>query len=80
MLRELGDWDFLPIYAKIAEMLRSKIKSGDLKPGAQLPTEKELCRLYNVSRGTIQKALNLLVSEGIISRRRGIGSFVLIHL
>lgn len=76
MLRELGDWDFLPIYAKIAEMLRSEIKSGSLKPGAQLPTEEELCRLYNVSRGTIQKALNLLVSEGIISRRRGIGSFV----
>lgn len=76
MLRELGDWDFLPIYAKIAEMLRSEIKSGNLKPGTQLPTEEELCKLYNVSRGTIQKALNLLVSEGIISRRRGIGSFV----
>ncbi|MCX7795153.1 MAG: GntR family transcriptional regulator [bacterium] len=76
MLRELDDWDFLPIYAKIAEMLRNEIKSGKFKPGAKLPTEEELCRLYNVSRGTIQKALNLLVSEGIISRRRGMGSFV----
>ncbi|MBC7320576.1 GntR family transcriptional regulator, partial [bacterium] len=76
MLKELGDWDFLPIYAKIAETLRNEIKSGNFKPGDQLPTEGELCRLYNVSRGTIQKALNLLVSEGIISRRRGIGSFV----
>lgn len=76
MLKELGDWDFLPIYAKIAETLRNEIKNGNFKPGDQLPTEEELCRLYNVSRGTIQKALNLLVSEGIISRRRGIGSFV----
>ncbi len=79
MLKELGDWDLLPIYAKIAEMIREEIRNGNFKPGAQLPTEEELCRLYNVSRGTIQKALGLLVSEGIISRRRGIGSFVNNH-
>ncbi len=76
MLKGLGDWDLLPIYAKIAEMIREEIRNGCFKPGAQLPTEEELCRVYNVSRGTIQKALSLLVSERIITRKRGIGSFV----
>jgi DNA-binding LacI/PurR family transcriptional regulator len=76
MLKVLGDWDLLPIYAKIAETLREEIKNGTLKPGDQLPTEEELCNFYNVSRGTIRKALHTLESEGIISRRQGIGSFV----
>ncbi|MGC9064645.1 MAG: GntR family transcriptional regulator, partial [bacterium] len=76
MLKVLGDWDLLPIYAKIAETLREEIKNGTLKPGDQLPTEEELCNFYNVSRGTIRKALSLLESEGIISRRQGVGSFV----
>jgi DNA-binding LacI/PurR family transcriptional regulator len=76
MLKILGDWDLLPIYAKIAETLKEEIKNGDLKPGDQLPTEEELCSFYDVSRGTIRKALSLLESEGIISRRQGVGSFV----
>lgn len=76
MLKALGDWDLLPIYAKIAEAIREEINLGNLKPGDRIPTEEELCRIYNVSRGTIRKALHILEEDGIISRRQGIGSFV----
>lgn len=76
MLKALGNWDLLPIYAKIAEVLREEIEAGNFKPGDKLPTEEELCRIYNVSRGTVRKAFHILEGEGIIFRRQGIGSFV----
>lgn len=76
MLKALGDWDLLPIYAKIAEAIREEINIGNLKPGDRLPTEEELCRIYNVSRGTVRKALHILENDGTISRRQGVGSFV----
>jgi GntR family transcriptional regulator len=52
------------------------IESGALKPGQKLPTETALAELLPVSIGTIQRALGSLVSEGLVVRRRGAGSFV----
>ena len=52
------------------------IESGALKPGQKLPTETALAELLPVSIGTIQRALGSLVSEGLVNRRRGAGSFV----
>ena len=52
------------------------IESGALKPGQKLPTETALAEVLPVSIGTIQRALGSLVSEGLVVRRRGAGSFV----
>lgn len=52
------------------------IESGALKPGQKLPTETALAEQLPVSIGTIQRALGTLVSEGLVVRRRGAGSFV----
>lgn len=52
------------------------IESGALKPGQKLPTETAMAELLPVSIGTIQRALGSLVSEGLVVRRRGAGSFV----
>ena len=65
-----------PLYFQIQQKLRSKILNGELKPGDSLPTEAQLCIEYAVSRITVGKALETLVTEGVIHRRRGVGSFV----
>lgn len=66
----------LPMYQQIADDLRNKIKSGELPPGAQIPTETDLQKIYNASRTTIRDAIKRLVSLGIVQTRAGQGTFV----
>lgn len=66
----------VPLYYRIQSYLRAQIEGGRLEPGAPLPTEAKLCELFGVSRITVVKALDGLVSSGWIFRRRGVGSFV----
>lgn len=66
----------LPKYHQISELLRQKIASGNFNIGSQLPTELSLCKEYQVSRGTIRKAYDILESDGLIRREQGSGIFV----
>ncbi len=61
------------LYQQVASDLRRAIYSGDLGPGAQLPTEAHLQDKYGVSRNTVRLALGELVNEGLVTRapRRG---------
>ncbi|WP_195959376.1 GntR family transcriptional regulator [Clostridium saudiense] len=63
-------------YEKIAFDIKEDILSEKYKPNEQLPFEKELCEKYNVSKMTVKKALDLLVNDGLIIKRRGSGTFV----
>lgn len=63
-------------YSQVAEQLRTGILSGQLAPGMRLPTERELCTEYGVSRITIRQALSLLEDEQLITRRQGSGTYV----
>ena len=63
-------------YEKIAFDIKEDILSEKYKPNEQLPFEKELCEKYNVSKMTFKKALDLLVNDGLIIKRRGSGTFV----
>ena len=65
-----------PKYYQLYEKIRAQILSGQLQAQVQLPTEEELCTRYNVSRGTVRKAFDALVSEGLIRREQGRGNFV----
>lgn len=64
------------LYETIYHKILEKIRSGELKEGEKLPSEKELTELFGVSRITTQKAMNMLAGQGIIVRRPGLGSFV----
>lgn len=66
----------IPLYYQLAEMLREKIQSGELLPGAQLPSERELGETYNISRMTVRQALAYLIREGSLVARQGLGTFV----
>ena len=65
-----------PAHARIGERIRAAITSGALTQNARLPSSRTLARDFSVARNTVDEALNQLVAEGLIVRRRGAGSFV----
>lgn len=65
-----------PLSTVVAESLAGKIRSGSLAPGAQLPTEIELCAEYDVSRTVVREAVARLRSEGLVIPHQGRGMFV----
>jgi GntR family transcriptional regulator len=65
-----------PLYQQLAARLRAQIHSGELPPGAQMPTENDLMALYRASRNTVRGALNVLRTEGLVMSLQGRGSFV----
>jgi GntR family transcriptional regulator len=63
-------------YETIIEDVRKKIKTGIYQPNQKLPTETELGATYQASRITVKKAIDQLVLEGLVFKRRGAGTFV----
>jgi DNA-binding GntR family transcriptional regulator len=64
-------------YAQIADALRTRIVSGELAPGASLPSEAELGREFGVARTTVRRALAALERDGLIRALPGTGRVVL---
>lgn len=66
----------VPRYHRIAESLRERIQSGDLRPGARLDNQRQLARAFGVTLMTLRQALEVLERENLIARRHGLGTFV----
>ena len=64
------------IYLQIGEMIETDILRGILLEEEQVPSTNELARLYTINPATAAKGVNILVDEGILYKRRGIGMFV----
>ncbi|MFC6255224.1 PLP-dependent aminotransferase family protein [Secundilactobacillus hailunensis] len=64
------------LYVKVITLITNAINTGNLLPGQQLPAERKLAQMLTVNRSTIQRALNELVSNGLLSRKRGSGTWV----
>ena len=65
------------LYATIEETIAAEIAQGEYRPGDQLPTEDALLERFQVSRITVRRAIQNLVSRGLLEIRRGLGTFVL---
>ena len=63
-------------YQAIAADIQRSIEAGALRPNSKLPTVVELCEAYGVSKITIKRAIDLLTDKGLISSRRGSGTYV----
>jgi DNA-binding FadR family transcriptional regulator len=64
------------LYLQVAEQLAAPIRSGELKPGDALPSERELARRLAVSRPTIREAITTLEVMGLVEVRPGSGVYV----
>ena len=65
-----------PLPVMLAETIRQAILNGKLEPGERLPSEPDFAEQLGVSRTTLRDAVRILISEGALERRRGIGTFV----
>lgn len=64
------------IYVQIAEIIENDILLGNLKEEEQAPSTNQFAKVYQINPATAGKGLNLLVEEGILYKKRGIGMFV----
>jgi GntR family transcriptional regulator len=66
----------VPLYYQLETIFRNKIASGEWTVGSKIPNENDLAKDYGVCVVTVKQALSILVTEGIISRKRGVGTYV----
>ncbi len=66
----------VPLYVQIEEQLRKEIQNPEYKKGKKLPNEVDLSRQLGISRSTMRQAINKLVYEGLLIRKKGIGTVV----
>jgi GntR family transcriptional regulator len=74
-MRPLPD-ERLPRYQQLRDDLLQRVAAGEWAPGAAIHTEAELSQAYQVSTGTLRKAIDLLVADGVLTRSQGKGTFV----
>jgi GntR family transcriptional regulator len=65
-----------PYYMQVADALREEVIAGRVRPGDQLPSERELRERFRVSTMTVRAAIDQLRAEGLVISRQGAGSFV----
>lgn len=68
--------DALPPYLRVSANLREKILNGEMLPGEQLPSLDRISADYGISRATAQKAVHVLINEGLAVSRPRWGVFV----
>ena len=71
-----GSGNYINLYFDLYWNFKSQIILKDLPPGSKIPTIEELHKRYEVSHGTVRKAMELLEGEDLITRRPGLGTFV----
>ena len=70
---------FSPLYSQIKDLILQSLQSAEWKPGEMIPSEIVLAKRYQVSQGTVRKALDALTKDNHLTRRQGRGTFVATH-
>ncbi|MCL2588510.1 MAG: GntR family transcriptional regulator [Oscillospiraceae bacterium] len=73
---EIDKLGFTPVYRQIAANIKQYIETNSIKIGDMIPSERELCDAFEVSRMTVRQAIDLLVQEHVLVRQKGKGTFV----
>ena len=68
-----------PLYEEVKKKITTSLIEGKWGPGEAIPSEIELANTYNVSQGTVRKAIDELSAESILIRRQGKGTYVATH-
>lgn len=64
-----------PIYVQIAEGIEDEILKGNINEGEQVPSTNQFAGMFEINPATAAKGINMLVDEGILFKKRGIGMF-----
>ena len=70
---------FSPLYRQIKGLILRALEAGEWRPGEAIPSETELAARFNVSQGTVRKAIDEMAAENLVVRRQGKGTFVATH-
>lgn len=70
---------FSPLYRQIKGLILQALDNGEWRPGESIPSEVELAHRFNVSQGTVRKAIDEMAAENLLIRRQGKGTFVASH-
>ncbi|MEQ4206491.1 GntR family transcriptional regulator [Actinopolymorpha sp. B9G3] len=65
-----------PLFVQIAEQIADDIAEGNLAEGERVPSTNELAAYYRINPATAAKGINVLIDDGLLEKRRGIGMFV----
>jgi GntR family transcriptional regulator len=75
-IRLINPLDIVPKYFQLVNILRHNIEDGEWVPYQPIPSERELEKLYHVSRTTVREAIGILIRQGYLYREQGRGTFV----
>lgn len=70
---------FSPLYRQIKSLILQGLESGEWRPGEAIPSESDLATRFNVSQGTVRKAIDEMAAENLLIRKQGKGTFVASH-
>lgn len=74
-----GNLTFNPLYKEVKRRITRSLSAGEWQPGTAIPSESRLADRFNVSVGTIRKAIDELAAEKILLRQQGRGTYVATH-
>jgi GntR family transcriptional regulator len=70
---------YSPLYRQIRELMMKSLANGEWRPGEAIPSEPDLAMRFNVSQGTVRKAIDEMAADNLLVRRQGKGTFVASH-
>lgn len=70
---------FSPLYRQIKSLVIRGLETGEWRPGEAIPSEAELAQRFNVSQGTVRKAIDEMAAENLLVRKQGKGTYVASH-
>lgn len=70
---------FSPLYRQIKALILQALEAGEWRPGQVIPSEQELAARFNVSQGTVRKAIDEMAADNLLVRKQGKGTYVASH-
>ncbi len=72
----INKYSNVPLYSQLKHLIIKKIESGEYQGESKIPSEQELCELYDISRPTVRQAISELTNNGYLYKEKGKGTFV----
>jgi len=72
----INKYSNIPLYSQLKNLIIEKIESGEYPPESKIPSEQELCDLFDISRPTVRQAISELTNSGYLYKEKGKGTFV----